>query len=488
MRTSLPLASVNIRTYNSEKTLGKTLDSVRKQSYQNIEIVVSDGYSKDRSVEIAKKYKARVNYAQKLGDARYKNYEKSKGKYILSLDSDQVLDSSVIESCVMLCEEKKFDAVTISEKSLVGSGTLLEKLIAYDKWVIDQSKDADADFGTACPRFFRKKLFDSLKWPEGLAVFDDTILYKELLKNGAKVAYLSEHSVRHHEVSSWIVFFKKFIRYGKGYPNAFKSQPSTIAAHSLPRRSYFSKAALSKPHYFLGLLLLYLVKGLAAGTGVISYFIENLLVSLRRWLVNIGDAPYYWVLEKELRGSKSVLDVGCGSNSPLLKIRKNFYSEGVDVFGPSIKESKKAKIHDKYKVGDILNISRFFKPKSFDSVIALDVIEHFDKKEGLKLMDYLENIAKKKVIIFTPFGFTQQHPSDGNPFQKHKSGWYIEDFKKRGYTVYGMRGFRFIRGEYATIRYKPWFFWGTVSSMSQFLVYNYPKVAYQLLAVKNINL
>lgn len=273
---SLPFVSVNIRTYNSAKTLRETLQSVKDQIYKNIEIVVSDGHSTDGSVEIAKNFGAKVNFADKLGDARYQNYEKSRGKYILSLDSDQVLDKKVIEKCVSLCEKKGIDAVIISEQSLITKGTLIEKLIAFDKWVIDQNRDADVAFGTACPRFFKKHLFKNMHWPEELAVFDDTILYKELLKNGAKVAYLSNQSIRHHEVSSWIVFFNKFVRYGRGYPNAFKSQPSTIAAHSLPRRSYFSKAALSKPHYFLGLILLYFVKGVAAGVGVISYFIQNL--------------------------------------------------------------------------------------------------------------------------------------------------------------------------------------------------------------------
>jgi len=274
-----PLVSVNVRTFNSEKTLEKTLQSVKNQTYKNIEIIVSDGFSKDKSVQIAKSHGARVHSVAKLGDARYQDYKKSKGKYLLSLDSDQVLDSKVIEKCVNLCEKERFDAVTIAEKSIIQKGTVLEKLIAYDKWVIDQNKDSDAFFGTACPRFFKKELFDNLKWPEGLAVFDDTILYSELLKNGAKVAYLSDQSIRHHEVTSWIVFFKKFIRYGKGYSKAFQSRPSTIAAHSLPRRSYFSKAAISKPHYFLGLLLLYSVKGTAAFTGVISYMLTSIFDS-----------------------------------------------------------------------------------------------------------------------------------------------------------------------------------------------------------------
>lgn len=281
MNKVLPLVSVNIRTFNSEKTLVQTLESVKQQTYLRMEIIISDGGSLDKSVEVARKYGAKVGFAEKLGDARYQNYKRSKGKYILSLDSDQTMDKNLISRCVSVCEEKNIDALTISEKSLIEKGTFLEKLIAYDKWVIDKSKDADVVFGTACPRFFRKELLDKISWPKELAIFDDTILYSEILKSHAKVDYLSYPSIWHHEVSSWIVFIKKFYRYGKGYLGALKERPATIAAHSLPRRSYFSPAAFSKPTYFLGLFVLYSVKIVSASFGVLSSLISNNILNKR---------------------------------------------------------------------------------------------------------------------------------------------------------------------------------------------------------------
>lgn len=210
-------------------------------------------------------------------------------------------------------------------------------------------------------------------------------------------------------------------------------------------------------------------------------------MTVRQAIIYVGDFSYYKSLEKELADMKTVLDVGCGSWSPLANVKKNFYSVGIDIHKPSIEEIQKKKIHDEYKIGDVLRIDKLFKPKSFDAVIALDVVEHFKKKEGLDLIKQMETIAKKKVIILTPYGFTIQHPVDGNPFQAHKSGWEIRDFKKYGYKVYGMRGFRFIRtGEYATIKYKPWLFWGLISTLSQFFTYYFPQSAYQLFAVKTI--
>src|SRR3990170_2553627 len=99
-------------------------------------------------------------------------------------------------------------------------------------------------------------------------------------------------------------------------------------------------------------------------------------------------------LGKELNDCKSVLDIGCGDDSPIKFFSRRFYSEGVDIFLPSINKSKKETIHNKYHKMNILAIDKKFKPNSFDCVLALDVIEHLDKKGGLKLIKKMERIAK----------------------------------------------------------------------------------------------
>lgn len=207
---------------------------------------------------------------------------------------------------------------------------------------------------------------------------------------------------------------------------------------------------------------------------------------IRQLLIDLGSLFFYKKLESEFYGMNSVLDLGCGGNSPLAKFKKRFFSVGVDVFAPSIEESKKRKIHDEYRITDVLEIDRFFKRKSFDAVVALDLIEHFEKKEGLTLLKKMEVIAKKKIIVLTPNGFTKQDPYEDNPYQTHKSGWEVEEFRKLGYRAYGMRGLRWIRGECATIKYKPWFFWGAVSTISELFLYYFPDLSYQLFIVKKL--
>jgi SAM-dependent methyltransferase len=209
-------------------------------------------------------------------------------------------------------------------------------------------------------------------------------------------------------------------------------------------------------------------------------------MSLRTTLVSLGDYLYYNTLARELSDMESVLDVGCGARSPLAKIPKHFYSVGIDIFKPSIEASKKNKIHDKYVLSDVMSINKHYKKKSFDAVVALDLIEHIPKKDGFKLLKLMEEIARKKVIVLTPNGFYSQDPYEDNPYQIHKSGWEYEDFVKNGYACYGMRGIKSLRGEYATITLKPWIVWATLSTLSQPLYYFMPKHAHQLLAVKNI--
>ena len=126
-------------------------------------------------------------------------------------------------------------------------------------------------------------------------------------------------------------------------------------------------------------------------------------------------------------------------------------------------------------------------PKSFDCVVALDLIEHLDKSDGFKLIKIMESIARKKVIIFTPNGFLKQEPYDDNIWQEHKSGWEVDEMKDLGFQVYGQGGLKYLRGDQARIKYRPEFFWSRLSYISQKIVEENPKYSFQLLCVKNLD-
>lgn len=195
---------------------------------------------------------------------------------------------------------------------------------------------------------------------------------------------------------------------------------------------------------------------------------------------------YLKELEKSLSDAKSVLDLGCGNSSPIRNLKKGFYSAGIDDFKPSIEESKKKKIHDKYYKMDVLDTGDKFGKDSFDVVLALDLIEHLTKEEGNKLLKIMERIARDKVIVFTPNGFLGQGKYRGNPLQKHKSGWKIKEFKTKGYKVLGIHGWKKLRGEFSKIKFKPKMFWRVISDITQKRVKKRPENAFQIFCIKEL--
>ncbi|MDD3083395.1 MAG: methyltransferase domain-containing protein [Candidatus ainarchaeum sp.] len=193
---------------------------------------------------------------------------------------------------------------------------------------------------------------------------------------------------------------------------------------------------------------------------------------------------YTFELKKVLKNCNSVLDVGCGKSSPVQFLSGKCYLVGVDSFKISINKSKNKNIHNKYYVMNVMNINKKFKDNSFDCVVALDLIEHLEKKDGEKLIKMMEKIARKKIVIFTPNGFLEQKVYDNNQFQKHKSGWTVSEMRKKGYDVIGIGGYKKLRGEFAQIKYSPKTFWGLISNLSQKIFKNFPKYSFQILCIK----
>ncbi|MGQ9806343.1 MAG: class I SAM-dependent methyltransferase [Chlorobiales bacterium] len=203
---------------------------------------------------------------------------------------------------------------------------------------------------------------------------------------------------------------------------------------------------------------------------------------------SILNRAYFSRLEQEvLSAGESLLDVGCGARSPIRFFSKKLkYAVGVDGFLPSIQESRANQIHHAYKCANLLDIDVIFEPKSFDTVLASDVIEHFEKEEGLQLLRKIEKVARKKVIIFTPNGFQPQGEFDNNAYQQHRSGWTVKEMQSLGFKVEGMMGFKPLRGEFGEVKWKPKLFWHRVSVLTQPFVRHIPSLAYQLLCIKSL--
>lgn len=196
-----------------------------------------------------------------------------------------------------------------------------------------------------------------------------------------------------------------------------------------------------------------------------------------------------WIIRYHLANAKTVLDIGCGDGQLMVKVNydKKYEVTGVDLYRPALRKAKRTGVYKKTVLSDLTKLK--FKQKSFDVVLASQVIEHISKKDGLKILSLMEKIAKDKVIISTPNGFVPFEPfedKDDNPLQIHKSGWRVEEMKKLGYKIYG-QGSNFIyrpKGPLYKFR-KLKNLLVIASYLLSPIVYFYPNLSFIIIAIKN---
>lgn len=147
---------------------------------------------------------------------------------------------------------------------------------------------------------------------------------------------------------------------------------------------------------------------------------------------------FLFTINDLLIGSLTLLDVGCGVGTTLKEL-KCPAKIGVDSFRPYLENAQKSSEFIRIHL-EAERLSEIFLPKSIDSVTFIDVIEHMKKGVGFTVLRQAEEIAAKKVIVFTPRGLFQQEEVDhyglgGEKYQQHRSGWEVEDFEKLGYNI-----------------------------------------------------
>jgi len=94
--------SVIVPALNEEKFIAATLESVRKQTYKHLELIVKDGLSKDRTVAAAERYADKVISEKdaSAGDARNQGAVYAKGDILVFVDADTLLASDAVERIV----------------------------------------------------------------------------------------------------------------------------------------------------------------------------------------------------------------------------------------------------------------------------------------------------------------------------------------------------------------------------------------------------
>jgi len=129
-----PLVSIVIPTKNEAGFLEKLLESVKNQSYKNLEVIVVDYKSDDGTVQIARSFGARVIEVSRkgVGYATHVGFENARGDIIIRTDADAVFPPELISKTV----ERIKDSDVYHVSHLYYDGSFFMNLMAhlYDKY------------------------------------------------------------------------------------------------------------------------------------------------------------------------------------------------------------------------------------------------------------------------------------------------------------------------------------------------------------------
>jgi len=225
------LVSIIIPTKNSESTIEECAKSLITQTYKDIEIIVVDNNSMDNTKEIAKKFTKLVfNMGPERSAQRNFGALKSKGKYLLFIDSDMELSQNVVADCVSLSKKnKKLGGVIIPEESF-GVGFWAECKM------LERSFYIGVDWLEAA-RFFPKKIFNQLKgYDENQTGTEDYDLPQRIKQKFGENSILRINNYIYHNEGKLAIGYtlKKKYYYTKSIGNYAKKKSNT---------KYFNKQA-----------------------------------------------------------------------------------------------------------------------------------------------------------------------------------------------------------------------------------------------------
>ncbi len=213
------LATVIIPVFNAEKFIYKCLDSVIKQTYSNIEIIVVDDGSTDNSAEIIRKIgDRRVNLLNKknkgVSNARNEGLKHVKGEVVVFVDADDYLEPQYIETMVKAME------ISNSDIAICGYNTVNEEGKVIDTFPLNDKRIAPIREGflsheecivgilqhnsmasSLWNKLFRTSILKQIAFNEELYIGEDLVFLAEYLKK-SNVIYFVENRLYNHLLNS----------------------------------------------------------------------------------------------------------------------------------------------------------------------------------------------------------------------------------------------------------------------------------------------
>lgn len=223
------LISIIVPVYNVEHYLRQCVNSILAQTYRNIEVILVDDGSTDKSGAICDDYQkedSRVKVIHKenggLSTARNSGLEIARGEWISFIDSDDYIEIDMLQLLLESCLKhdifiaaagiKKFDDET---GKVVHIYTPIEAETVTSNEFIDSLTLRDVHYGpmfSACNKLYHEKLWKHYRFPVGRNWEDLAVLYK-IIDEAGKVAIVGKAVYAYRERIDSITMVSSIHRY-----------------------------------------------------------------------------------------------------------------------------------------------------------------------------------------------------------------------------------------------------------------------------------
>lgn len=216
-----PEISIIIPIYNSMPYLEACIESVKSQTYKNIEIILVDDGSTDESYQycdMVAKSDSRVLVIHKknggLSSARNAGIKIASGKYITFLDSDDYLSTDFVKKTLKLCQNNDAEIAILNMKYIVENEAEEINDEVNHKQLIFDSENAIKEsliqkrYTCSAPgKIYQKDLFKEIEFPEG-NLSEDLAICHVVLDEANRIVYSYEYGYyyRQHAESIMHVF------------------------------------------------------------------------------------------------------------------------------------------------------------------------------------------------------------------------------------------------------------------------------------------
>ncbi|MGD8505207.1 MAG: glycosyltransferase family A protein [Candidatus Bathyarchaeota archaeon] len=265
-----------IPTRNSAKTLPSCLESLLKQTYSPLEIIVVDNYSSDDTRKIAMEYSAKILLKGHERSAQVNHgASHAKGRYVYRVDSDVILEPDVVTQAVAVCELHGYHGAIIR---IVSDPTVsLWSQVRF----FERGKLYEYDTNVAV-RFVRKDVFADLGgFDDNLVAFEDYDFHNRFVLAGYQYGRIRSKERHLGEPKTLAEITRKHYYYGK-YIRAFlrknwRNASSRVMKQLAPtRRAHIDNFRLlfKDPKVFTAFFVYQIVRYFASFLGLLGSYVR----------------------------------------------------------------------------------------------------------------------------------------------------------------------------------------------------------------------